>query len=61
MPAYLQSLGQISPLYWCLKGFYVLFLQGGAWKELQSTLLFLGLFSFGCQVLVFLKLKVQGF
>ncbi len=61
MPAYLQSVGQISPLHWCLNGFYVLFLKGGAWKELQSTLVFLGLVITGCQLLVYLKLKAQRY
>jgi ABC-2 type transport system permease protein len=61
MPAYLQSIGQISPLHWCLNGFYVLFLKGGAWKELQSTLIFLGLFIIGCQLLVYMKLKAQRY
>ena len=61
MPAYLQSIGQVSPLHWCLNGFYVLFLKGGAWKELQSTLIFLGLFIAGCQLLVYLKLKAQRY
>ncbi|MDH4472229.1 MAG: ABC transporter permease [Fluviicola sp.] len=59
MPEYLQSFGQVSPLHWCLSGFYVLFLQNGAWSELQSTVLFLGSFIVGCQLLVYLKLKAQ--
>lgn len=61
MPEYLQSFGQVSPLHWCLKGFYVLFLQNGAWSELQSTVVFLGLFIVGCQLLVFFKLKAQRY
>jgi ABC-2 type transport system permease protein len=61
MPAYLQSFGQISPLHWCLNGFYVLFLQDGAWKELQSTVIFLGSFIIGCQLLVYFKLKAQKY
>lgn len=57
MPEYLQTIGQISPLYWCLKGFYSLFLLDGAWKELQLTLLFLGIFIFVCQSLIFVRIK----
>lgn len=61
MPEHLQSFGQISPLHWCLNGFYVLFLQDGAWKELQSTVVFLGTFIVGCQLLVYLKLKADRY
>lgn len=61
MPAYLQHLGQVSPLYWCLKGFYALFLQGGNWKALGSTLLFLTVFVAVCQLLVWVKLKTQRY
>jgi ABC-2 type transport system permease protein len=61
MPEYLQSFGQVSPLHWCLNGFYVLFLQNGAWSELKSTVVFLGLFIVGCQLLVYFKLKAQRY
>lgn len=61
MPEYLQSVGQVSPLHWCLNGFYVLFLQNGAWSELKSTVVFLGLFIVGCQLLVYFKLKAQRY
>lgn len=61
MPAYLQTIGKISPLHWCLEGFYTLFLKGGDWSLLVPTFVFLGLFTLICQVLIFLKLRSQGY
>ena len=61
MPAYLQNIGKISPLHWCLEGFYTLFLKGGEWNLLLPTILFLIIFIFVCQVLIYLKLKIQNY
>lgn len=57
MPEYMQTLSLISPLNWCLEGFYILFLKGGLWSELQIVLLGLLVFSMVCWGLVYLKLK----
>lgn len=57
MPEYMQTLSLISPLNWCLEGFYILFLKGGLWSELQIVLLGLCFFCLVCWSLVYLKLK----
>jgi len=61
MPAYLQTIGKISPLHWCLEGYYSLFLKGGDWGLLVPSFLFLGIFILVCQVLIFLKLRTQNY
>ena len=61
MPDYLQTIGKISPLHWCLEGFYTLFLKGGDWNLLLPTVLFLIIFIFVCQILIYLKLKIQNY
>jgi len=59
MPAFMQTLGMISPLRWCLEGFYVLFLQGGSWSELSIVLGVLTGFIVICQSLVAYKLRLE--
>jgi ABC-2 type transport system permease protein len=61
MPGYLQMLSKISPLHWCLEGFYTLFLKNGDWYLLSPALLFLILFIFACQILIYIKLKLQNY
>lgn len=61
MPEYLQSIGNISPLKWCLEGFYKLFLQNGNWQELVPSITFLILFTGICQLLIFAKLRIQNY
>lgn len=61
MPAYLQTIGKISPLHWCLEGYYTLFLRDGEWNLLLPSVIFLILFIFACQMLIYLKLKIQNF
>lgn len=61
MPDYLQSLARISPLYWCLDGFYTLFLKNGNWKDLSGPIIFLIMFTFACQLLTRIKLKIQHY
>ncbi|MFT7612533.1 MAG: ABC-2 type transport system permease protein [Parvicellaceae bacterium] len=61
MPSYLQTIGNISPLHWCLEGFYTLFLKGGDWHLLTPALLFLIIFIIACQMLIFIKLKLQNY
>jgi len=57
MPEYMQIISLISPLNWCLEGFYTLFLRGGAWSSLMPTLGALLLFVMACLTFTFLKLK----
>tara|TARA_R110002072_G_scaffold302060_2_gene483577 strand:- start:2290 stop:3570 length:1281 start_codon:yes stop_codon:yes gene_type:complete len=61
MPEYLQNIGKISPLHWSLEGFYTLFLRGGEWNLLFPSILFLIFFIFACQILIYLKLKIQNY
>jgi ABC-2 type transport system permease protein len=61
MPYYLQQIGKISPMHWCLEGYYALFLKGGDWYLLTPTLIFLILFILACQILIYVKLKIQNY
>jgi ABC-2 type transport system permease protein len=61
MPAYLQSIGKISPLHWCLEGYYTLFLKGGDWYLLLPSLLFLIIFILACQIGIYIKLRLQNY
>jgi len=61
MPSYLQTIGNASPLHWCLEGYYTLFLKGGDWYLLSPTLLFLIIFILACQILIYIKLKIQNY
>lgn len=57
LPEWLQHLSLISPLNWCLQGYYVLFLKGGIWTALQPVILGLLIFIGGCLVVAYLQLK----
>ena len=48
LPDWLQTLSLLSPLNWCLRGFYVLFLKGGAWAALQPIILGILVFITSC-------------
>lgn len=61
MPSYLQTIGNLSPLHWCLEGYYTLFLKGGDWYLLTPTLLFLILFILASQLLIYIRLKIQNY
>lgn len=61
MPEYMQTIGKISPLHWCIEGFYSLFLKNGTWNELSSTIIYLLLFIFIFQILTFIKLRLQNY
>ena len=61
MPSYMQMIGKISPLHWCLEGYYTLFLKGGDLYLLTPTILFLILFILACQILIYTKLKIQNY
>jgi ABC-2 type transport system permease protein len=57
MPEFLQTISLISPLNWCLQGFYVLFLKGGAWSSLQPVVIGLLTFITVCLTIAYAKLK----
>lgn len=59
MPEYMQTIGSFSPLYWCLEGFYILFLEKGDWMALLPVITFLVIFIFTCQFLTILKLRIE--
>lgn len=61
MPEYLQFIGLLSPLHWCIEGFYTLFLKGGSWSALSGTIIYLLLFTFVCQLLTVIKLRSQNY
>lgn len=61
MPDYMQTVALFSPLHWCLEGYYALFLKSGDWSALSSSIIFLSLFVAVCQILTFVKLKVQNY
>ncbi|MDR0801489.1 ABC transporter permease [Fluviicola sp.] len=61
LPDYMQTIGNISPLKWCLEGYYTLFLKNGAWSELTGTISFLFLFTAICQLLIFIRLRIQNY
>lgn len=57
LPEWLQTISLISPLNWCLQGFYVLFLKGGAWAALCPVLGGLLLFISSCLSIAYIQLK----
>lgn len=57
MPGYLKTMSLFSPLYWCLEGFYTVFLKGGSWSELLKIGQYLLLFIVACMAIVFANLK----
>lgn len=59
MPQYLQVIGLFSPLYWCIEGFYVLFLKHGNWLDLSKPILILLGFSLFCQSVAFVRIKLD--
>lgn len=59
MPDYMQIISNLSPLQWCLKGFYVLFLKGGNWTELYKIILSLSGFILICQLITYYKLRIE--
>jgi len=61
MPDYMQTIALISPLHWCLDGYYTLFLKNGGWKDLIAPISYLLTFSSICQLLMLLKLKKQHY
>lgn len=61
LPDFLQQIGNISPLKWCLESYYILFLQSGSWTSLYSNIITLSLFIISSQVISYYKLKLDHF
>jgi ABC-2 type transport system permease protein len=61
MPPFMQNVGMLSPLKWCLEAFYMLFLKNGAWNDLLPSITFLFLFTGICQLLIIIKLRIQNY
>ncbi|SHK93800.1 ABC-2 type transport system permease protein [Reichenbachiella agariperforans] len=59
MPGYMQTLTAISPLHWCLEGFYILFLKGGSWKELFPIIVYIVAFVLVCQAITLSRLRIE--
>ncbi|PIB34412.1 ABC transporter [Reichenbachiella sp. 5M10] len=59
MPGYMQALTAISPLHWCLEGFYILFLKGGSWKELFPIIVYISVFVLVCQGIMLSRLRTE--
>ncbi len=57
MPEYLQMVSKISPLNWCLEGFYTLFLRDGNWVDLLPVITYLVSFICICILIVIIRLK----
>lgn len=61
MPDYMQTIALFSPLHWSLEGYYILFLKNGDWNALTPSIVFLAIFIIACQLLTFIKLKIQNY
>lgn len=60
MPGFMQTLSNLSPMKWCLEGFYNLFLKGGNWADLFPVMLVLILFILICQGISYISLKREN-
>ena len=56
MPDYMKTIGMISPMQWCLEGFYKVFLEDAGFKEMQSILCYFGVFILVTTMLIRWKL-----
>lgn len=59
MPESLRLLMKISPLHWCIEGYYTLFLSGGNFKDALITILPLLVITFIMQLAILAGLKRQ--
>ncbi len=57
MPDSFKSLMSISPLHWCLQGYYGLFLEGGKLKDVSTNILSLFIITIVLQAIALLQLK----
>lgn len=59
LPDYMVFISNLSPMRWCLDGFYILFLSDGGFIELIGVLISIILFIIACQLITFTKLKQE--
>ncbi|WP_430817703.1 ABC transporter permease [Carboxylicivirga sp. RSCT41] len=59
MPEFMQLLSELSPLHWCIEGFYILFLKNGNWADLSRVMTILISFSLTFQLLTYLKFRID--
>jgi len=59
MPDYMQVAGSFSPLYWCLEGFYAVFLRQSDWEELTKIASILATFAIVCQGVSIVKMRTD--
>ncbi len=57
MPESLQTMGMVSPLHWCLDGFYKVFLEGASLRNLGTVLIYFVVFVSSCWLLVVWKMN----
>ncbi|MCG8580378.1 MAG: ABC transporter permease [Bacteroidales bacterium] len=57
MPEFMQLLSELSPLHWCIEGYYILFLKNGNWGDLSRVMMILMSFSLTFQILTYLKFR----
>lgn len=60
MPQSMQTIMKISPLHWCLEGFYGLFLEGGKLQDIFISILIITIISLVFQAIAFAGMKRQG-
>lgn len=60
MPASFKGVMMLSPLHWCLKSYYVLFLEGGKLKDVITNILPLILITLVFQVITRIALKKKN-
>jgi ABC-2 type transport system permease protein len=61
MPAAMQVIMKISPLHWCLEGYYGLFLEGGSLQDILKNLLPLLAITVGLQLVSYWGLNRKNF
>lgn len=57
LPDYMIFISNLSPMRWCLDGFYILFLSDGGFIDLIRAFISIILFIIACQLITFGKLK----
>jgi len=57
MPDFMQVISKLSPLQWCLQGFYTLFLKEGSWVDLKWVILSITGFILACHAGIYVRLR----
>lgn len=59
MPDFMQIISKLSPLQWCLQGFYILFLKEGSWVDLKWVILSIVAFTGACFGGIYFRLRAE--